>query len=306
MLAVWGCWPSYGRVPTWMSLDGLPERNSTRNWETNRANSKNVLVLSFVPLHVTLILLTKEGWWPKCRGLVGDKSYLVAVDTGASMAVCRTAWGRESRPSCTSYRWPHGRDLSEGGNDGADPVAAPSEDVCIHHQGHLLVRPGAGHLVCPGCVHGFKVQFVMTGRRRHAVTEPQGTTALIPDPKGSSEVVLAQSARITAVWLESPLEVAGSLVGPDSKAVHQAGRCGVRTLVQPCMGIPVRTAGGPWWVGCATLRKKQLDYGDMGQFCRNWMLGNVQGGRKLPFAAPPSSIGSGVVPWYHSWGWPWT
>jgi hypothetical protein len=59
------------------------------------------------------------------------------------------------------------------------------------------------------------------------------------------------------------------------------------------MGIPVQTAGGPWWVEYATLRKKQLNYGDIGQFCRNWMLGNVQDGKKLPSAAYHKEDGHG-------------
>jgi hypothetical protein len=48
--------------------------------------------------------------------------------------------------------------------------------------------------------------------------------------KGKSNVAAARCDRVTAVWLEGPLEAVDSLVGMGSKATHHAEE---RTPVQP-------------------------------------------------------------------------
>lgn len=58
--------------------------------------------------------------------------------------------------------------------------------------------------------------------------------------KKSSEVAATWCGRVTAEWLEEPLEMVDSLTGMGFRAAHRDGVCMARTPVQPpqgpCMG----------------------------------------------------------------------
>jgi hypothetical protein len=64
----------------------------------------------------------------------------------------------------------------------------------------------------------------------------------------SREVVAAWCGKVgMALQVGCCLEVADILVGPGSKAAHQAGVCMARMPVQLPREVPVMKAGDQWW-----------------------------------------------------------
>jgi hypothetical protein len=55
---------------------------------------------------------------------------------------------------------------------------------------------------------------------------------IFPHTMASDKLIQARCGRVMIVWLEGPLEMANSLVGPSSKAAHK-GEYRARMLDQP-------------------------------------------------------------------------
>jgi hypothetical protein len=216
-----------------MTPEGLLERKLTRIWDTSKEwRQDDVDVIT----HAFLLCIRSVGkarkWQTKRKGWMGEKSYLVTIDTGhqwrPSGQILLQNCQKRNWPGQTSCRW-HKVDPShlEGGASGTDSYVDPPSNFAFVIEVTNEIFLGLDVLRTHDASMDLGCHILWLGQEESPLLCPSERSHSSPHMKDRSDVVLTWRRRVMTVCLGNPQEVVDNLVGMGSKAAHQAGVCGM-------------------------------------------------------------------------------